>query len=315
MLGAIQSLYDGCLLSIRVNGVTGGRQAPSMGLRQGCPLSATLLGLFIDGLHCYLENAMPTACIQILQLRLRELVYADDICLLASSPGQLQALIDALAACCAALHMEISVPKTKVMVVSAAPTLSRTFTCNGNPVEQVVTFKYLGLHFHESGSVAHLITPIKSRAGSSWAAVQRRHSLLQCGTTVKLHLRLLRAILVPALQYGCQVWGMHSPHVAVANHARSQLQRLYDYHLRTICRLAPSTPCKLLLTELGLLPLQVFWWRQTLHFGIVWLLSPLVPFTTLCLWTTSRMPFRGVLAIWLAHWQHVYIQLSLRCRV
>ena len=29
---------------------------------------------------------------------------------------------------------------------------------------------------------------------------------------------------------------------------------------------SPSTPRKLLLTELGLLPLQVFWWRQTLQF-------------------------------------------------
>ena len=99
MLGATQSLYDGCLLSMRVNGVTGASQGPSMGLRQGCPLSATLFGLFIDGLHHYLEIAVPTARIQILQMRLRELVYADDICLLASTPEQLQALIDALAYC------------------------------------------------------------------------------------------------------------------------------------------------------------------------------------------------------------------------
>ena len=233
-----------------------------MGLRQGCPLSATLFGLFIDGSHRYLETAVPTAGIRILQLRLRELVYADDICLLTSSLEQLQALIDALAAYCATLHMEISVPKTKVMVVSAAPTPSQAFTCNGNPIEQVVTFKYLGLHFHQSGSLAHLITPIKSRAGGSWAAVQRRHSLLQCGNTVKLHLHLLQAILVPAMQYGCQIWGMHSPRVAMANAARSRLQGPY----RTTCRLIPSTASKLLLTELGLLPLRVFWWRQTLHF-------------------------------------------------
>ena len=59
---------------------------------------------------------------------------------------------------------------------------------------------------------------------------------------------------------------MHSPRVAAANAARAALQRLNDYYLRTICRLAPSTPRKLLLTELGLLPLQVFWWRQTLQF-------------------------------------------------
>ena len=84
MLGAIQSVYDGCLLSMRVNGSTGDSQAPSMGLRQGCPLSVTLFGLFIDGLHHYLEAAAPTVGIQVLQMRLRELVYADDMCLLAS---------------------------------------------------------------------------------------------------------------------------------------------------------------------------------------------------------------------------------------
>ena len=100
---------------------------------------------------------------------------------------------------------------------------------------------------------------------TSWAAVQQCHSLLQCGNTINLCLHLLQAILVPILQYGFQIWGMHSPRVAAANDARAALQRLNDYYLRTICWLLPSTPRKLLLTELGLLHLQVFWWRQTLQ--------------------------------------------------
>ena len=87
---------------------------------------------------------------------------------------------------------------------------------------------------------------------------------------------------------------MHSPRAAGANDARAALQRLYDYYLRTICHLLPSTPRRLLLTKLGLLPLQVFWWRQTLQF---WLFFLLVPFTTLSVWTALPMPFRGVLAI------------------
>ena len=99
--------------------------------------------------------------------------------------------------------------------------------------------------------------PIKSKAGGSWAAVQP-HSLLQCGNTINLRLHLLQAILVPVLQYGCQIWGMHSPCVAAANDARAALQCLNDHYLRTICRLLPSTPHRLILTELGLLPLQVF---------------------------------------------------------
>ena len=52
--------------------------------------------------------------------RLTYLVYADDICLLAGSPRHMQALIDALVGYCATLHMEISVAKTKVMVVSTS---------------------------------------------------------------------------------------------------------------------------------------------------------------------------------------------------
>ena len=85
--------------------------------------------------------------------------------------------------------------------------------------------------------------------------------------------------------------GMHSPGVAVANDACAALQRLYDYYLRSICHLSPSTPRRLLLTDLGLLPLEVFSWRQILQ---LWN-------TTLSVWTALRMPFREVLAIWLAH--------------
>ncbi|DBA97470.1 TPA: hypothetical protein ACH3X1_015185 [Trebouxia sp. C0004] len=59
---------------------------------------------------------------------------------------------------------------------------------------------------------------------------------------------------------------MHSPRVAAANRARLELQRLYDYYLRTMCGLLPSTPHRILLSELGLLPLQVLWWQQTLRF-------------------------------------------------
>ena len=63
---------------------------------------------------------------------------------------------------------------------------------------------------------------------------------------------------MPVLQYECQVWGMHSPRVTAASCACLDLQRLYDNYLRTICGLLPSTPHKILLAELGLLPLQVF---------------------------------------------------------
>ena len=129
-------------------------------------------------------------------------------------------------------------PKTKIMVVSAVPAPLVIFTCNGNPVEQVATFKYLGLYFHQSSSIAHLVTVIKSKAGGAWAVVQRRHSLLQCGNTINLHLHLQATVWVSDLS-------MHSPRVAAANGARAALQRLADHYLRTICSLLPFTPRRL----------------------------------------------------------------------
>ena len=103
-----------------------------------------------------------------------------------------------------------------------------------------------------------MIQPIKNKAAGSWAAVQRRHSLLQCGSTVNIHLQLLQSILVPALHYGCEVWGMHGPGAGAAEQARLALQQVYDFYLRVICGLSPSTPRSMLLKYLGLMPLQVF---------------------------------------------------------
>ena len=87
----------------------------------------------------------------------------------------------------------------------------------------------------------------------------------------------------------------------------------YNYYPRSICRLLPSTPGRLVLTELGLLPLQVFWWRQALQFWIDLAVLPVdYVYHTVCLDNLTDA-FPGVLAISLAHWQHVCIQWVLRC--
>ena len=132
-------------------------------------------------------------------------------------------------------------------------------------MEQVDTLKYLGLHFHSSGGISHLITPLKAKAAGSWAVVQQRHSQLQCGNTVNLKLFLLQGILAPSLHYGCELWGMHTPRSG-AQKARAALQSIYDRYLRHICGVKYATPSAMLLEELVLAPLQVFWWRRTLEF-------------------------------------------------
>ena len=172
MLGAAQhvALFDGSLLSMRVGGQCGSSQSPSNALRQGCPLSATLFGIFIDSLHQHLQTTA-----QLLECK-SGISGSDNICRMASSPEHLQALIDDLAVYCATLAMEINVAKTKVMVVSKPSVRSPipaaiVFTYNGLAAEHVDSFKYLGLHFHTSGSISHLIAPLTTKAARSWGVV------------------------------------------------------------------------------------------------------------------------------------------------
>ncbi len=105
-------------------------------------------------------------------------------------------------------------------------------------------------------------SPLKAKAAGSRAVVQQRHSQLQCGNP---KLFLLQSILVPSLQYGCQMWGMHSP-CGAAKQPRTALRSIYDRYSRHICGVKYTTPSAVLLEELGLSPLQGFWWRRTFEF-------------------------------------------------
>ena len=58
-----------------------------------------------------------------------------------------------------------------------------------------------------------------------------------CASTLFLLLYAIRLvdILVPALHYGCEVWGMHTP-TGEAKAARATLQSIYDRFLRRISK-------------------------------------------------------------------------------
>ena len=136
--------------------------------------------------------------------------------------------------------------------------LGIVFTYNGQAVEHVDNFKYLASHIWQ-----HFPSHCSSKSQGS--------PNLGCGTTAALSaamwqheylmLSLLQSILVPALHYGCKLWGMHTP-TGEAKAARADLQSMYDRFLSCICMAKRGPRAKLL----ALSPLQVFWWQQALQF-------------------------------------------------
>ena len=215
------------------------------------------------GLNHHLQVSVPDAGIKGQDLRLSGMEYADDCFLLASTAAHLQALIDAMASYCAGLHMQVSIEKTKVMIVGSDR--SENFTCNSQPLEQVTSFKYLGLHFHQSGHISHLVTPIIDKVKAAWAIVQQKHAHLQCGDTVSLMFRLLQSILIPTFHHGCEICGMHSHTDSRVKGARHQLESLYLKYMNILRGVPQSTPHDVVLTELNLSRLRYFWCKQTIQ--------------------------------------------------
>ena len=90
MLAAVKSLYKDIELSVNINGRVGPTVSSQTGVRQGCPLSPTLSGLFADGLHRYLQLYCPADGFALADGTLvPDLGYADGFVLLATSAAGL----------------------------------------------------------------------------------------------------------------------------------------------------------------------------------------------------------------------------------
>jgi hypothetical protein len=69
-------------------------------VKQGCPFSSLLFGLFIDGLEKRLNALEGDAPLMLGQLVVRLFLYADDLALMSHTPAGLQKQLDVLQAFC-----------------------------------------------------------------------------------------------------------------------------------------------------------------------------------------------------------------------
>jgi hypothetical protein len=119
-----------------------------IGVKQGCPLSPLLFGLFIDGLEKWLNALEGDAPPMLGQLAVRLLLYADDLALMSHTPAGLQKQLDVLQAFCSERQLTGNVKKTKVVVFEACKFVCQAFQYEDEAIEQLNSFKYLGVELH-----------------------------------------------------------------------------------------------------------------------------------------------------------------------
>ena len=200
MLAAIQSLYACGTLAMKVGGTAGAPLAQQNGVRQGCPLSPTLFGIFFDGLHAHVDHTAPHAGVQLGSGRwVSSLVYADNVVLMSWSAVGLQQLLDGMHGFCQNLGLTISPTKTEVMVFNGHS--SDSWHVGAHTLPRSATFEYLGLVLHESGSMSDALARLAHNGKGAMARLTAKFAGLMCTKSFPVYGVFLMLLFSP-----CVLW-------------------------------------------------------------------------------------------------------------
>jgi hypothetical protein len=145
-----------------------------IGVKQRCPLSPLLFGLFIDGIEKWLNALEGDAPPLLGKLTVRLLLYADDLVLMSYTPAGLQKQLDVLQAFCCERQLIVNVKKTKVIVFEARKSMCQAFQYEGEAIEQLNSFKYLGVELHGTKGMQAVIQRLAMSGKKAVFALRRK---------------------------------------------------------------------------------------------------------------------------------------------
>ena len=241
VFNVVCNMYSQAKSCVRAEGFLSEMFVSNVGVRQGENLSPLLFSLFIsdfvrtfddiyDGLSCLreeLQSKFDTF------LKLYVLLYADDTLILAESVDELQKALEAASHYCRTWDITINPLKSKVVVFSRGKVRKLpTFRLNGEELEIVFDFNYLGVCLNYNNSFKKAISKQVNQARRALQALRSKSDTLNLPFDVQWH--LFDHMVVPILLYGSEVWGFESCEMIDVFHRRFIKQQL------KLCRATPS---------------------------------------------------------------------------
>ena len=240
LINLIQGLLVDSKAAIRIKGEIVGNFSLDMGLKQGSVFSPLLFNIFfgaiIDAWQLRLKDKGIPMYIKfrgdILSSRdlmnmgnsqsftIMEMLFADDAEIVASSAEELQEMLDVFVTVTEAFGQEVSIPKTKVMVVDrracrADPSPSNptfVFNVHGSPLGSVDVFTYVGGCENRRGSMDDEVTIRLSKMSAAFASLQDR-VFSNKNLRLSTKLRVFDVIVMANGLYGCATWNLKASHL------------------------------------------------------------------------------------------------------
>ena len=277
-LGAVQSMYSQVTCRVSIGGVLGSCFESCVGVKQGCPLSPTLFGVFIDRFYFMLMHQTEGHVGPALRSgkHVPSLFYADDGVLLSTDPEGMRKLCACLDVFCRRSHMRLNMGPGKTAMMLFAVSASRrlqlkeqqSFVLSGQAVSYVEQYKYLGCQVHERWLFGADFKLRASRVLVQTMMLRRELDHLGAARSVRLGFRLYDVKVRPSAVYGSCVWATKFHAVDPSSHVvRNDLEKRHLDFIRSWCHLRGSEPKWLMYRELGRLPFHYFWWRDVIRFA------------------------------------------------
>lgn len=178
------------------------------------------------------------------------LMYADDVCFIAETEQDLQAMLNTLDSWCTKWKLQVNAKKTQVVHFRYGPSVNRTtfqFTCGVDCIKVVDKYRYLGLIFLEFLNFELMVKSVAQAAHRALGLLIAKDKV-QGGMPFSCFSKLFDQLVQPIIDYGAGIWG----HKSFSSISRVQY-RAARYYLG----LGPKTPLPVLYGDTG--------WKQPDH--------------------------------------------------
>ena len=245
----IKYIYEGDQVCIKLSeGITPAIKT-IMGVRQGCVLSPLLFNIYMADFPRYLSQDIGVHITE--EYKINCILWADDIILLSESEDGLNILLGELKEYSDLNQLKVNTDKTKCMIFNRTGRLiRRNFYLGSTKLENVRSYKYLGLTITPSGEIRTALDDLRSRALKAYMALKNK-----LGVCFRDHvddtIGLFDAMIKPILLYGSDFWG------SLKLPKNNPVENLYMQFCRQILGVQKNTTTMGVLLELGLTPLML----------------------------------------------------------
>ena len=129
-----------------------------------------------------------------------DLDFADDLALLSNTIQDAQSLLHDLEVAAEKVGLFMNASKTEFMTINIDSEETSIVANNGDPLEHVPDFKYLGSYIADSRK------DFNTRKGMAWTACIKLQKVWTSGISEDLKVKFFKACVEPVLLYGSETW-------------------------------------------------------------------------------------------------------------